>query len=151
MLAASNGVKINEMMQGSTLSSWDERLSRSTKSNYNFLTVSKEPFGRLVLLLNLDRMPVWDACFSLSGSPGWLLLLLVLTALLRAQCSMDPQVSSTTEVRDPAKAPPPSSRLTARSRGNLFGQGIDGDLFIFRNLGTVPDLRTGMSHRSTRI
>lgn len=92
MLAASNGVKINEMMQGSALSSWDERLSRSTKSNYNF-TVSKEPLGRLVLLLNLDRMPVWDACFSPYGSPGWLLLLLVLTTLLQAQCSMDPQVS----------------------------------------------------------
>lgn len=49
MPAASNGVKINEMMQGSALSSWDERLSRSTKSNYNFLTVSKEPLGRLAL------------------------------------------------------------------------------------------------------
>lgn len=82
MPAASNGVKINEMMQGSALSSWDERLSRSTKSNYNFLTVSKEPLGRLVLASKSGQ----DArlrcmLFSLWQS-GLLLLLLVLTALL---------------------------------------------------------------------
>lgn len=60
MPAATNGVKINEMMQGSALSFWDERLSRNTKSNYNFLTVSKEPLGRLVLASKSGQ----DACLG---------------------------------------------------------------------------------------
>ena len=60
MPVALNSVKINEMMQGSALSSWDERLSRSTKSNYNFLPVSKEPLGGLVLASKSGQ----DACLG---------------------------------------------------------------------------------------
>lgn len=57
MPAALNGVKINEPMQGSALSSWGERPSGSTKSSDNFLAVSEQPLGRLLLLLNLKRIP----------------------------------------------------------------------------------------------
>lgn len=60
MPMASNGVKINEVMQGSALSSWDERLSRSTKPNYNSLPVSKEPLGGLVFASKSGQ----DACLG---------------------------------------------------------------------------------------
>ena len=49
MPAASGGVEINETVQGGALSSWDETLSRGTESTDDFLTVSKEPLGRLAL------------------------------------------------------------------------------------------------------
>lgn len=61
MLAASNGmVKINEMMQRSALSSWDKRLGKSTKSNYNFPTFSKNPLERLALASKFRE----DACLG---------------------------------------------------------------------------------------
>lgn len=50
-----NGVKINEMMQGSALSSWDERLSGRTKSRDNSLTVSEEPLERLALASEFEE------------------------------------------------------------------------------------------------
>lgn len=73
-------MKINETMQGSALSFWDERLSRGTKSNYDFLTVSKEPLGRLVLASKFreDAYVGWRP-FTCSPSS---LLVLVLRALL---------------------------------------------------------------------
>lgn len=55
MPAALNGVKINEMTQGSALSSWDERLSGRAKSRDNSLTVSEEPLERLVLASEFEE------------------------------------------------------------------------------------------------
>ena len=74
-------MKINETMQGSALSSWDERLSRGTKSNYDFLTVSKEPLGRLVLASKF-REDAFVGWMPSTCSPSSLLLVLVLRALL---------------------------------------------------------------------
>lgn len=61
MPAALNGVKINEMMQGSALSSWDERLSGRAKSRNNSLTVSEEPLERLFLASEFEEetYPRW--------------------------------------------------------------------------------------------
>lgn len=108
MPAASNGVaKINETMHRSALSSWDERFGRSTKSNYNFLTVSKEPLGKLVLAskfgedarvgpmpFSLLVVPAFAACAGLGGS-----------ALIQPH-SVYPGISSTIDV-EPSKGPGP--------------------------------------------
>lgn len=55
MPAALNGMKINEMTQGSALSSWDERLSGRAKSRDNSFTVSEEPLERLVLASEFEE------------------------------------------------------------------------------------------------
>lgn len=69
-------------MQASALSFRDERLRRGTKSNSNFLVISKEPLGGLVLASKLGE----DACLgwmlSSTGRSGSLLLALVLTVVL---------------------------------------------------------------------
>lgn len=84
MPATSHGVvKINEMMQGNALSSWDEKLSKSTESNYNFLTVLEETPGRLVLASKFgERVCLGWMIFLSTGSCSSLLLMLVFMTLL---------------------------------------------------------------------
>lgn len=142
MPAASNGVvKINETMQGSALSSWDERLSRSTKSNYNFLTVSKDPLGRLVLAAKFGE----DACvgrmlFSLLAVPAVSCLCWAWQLCSNPAALGLPSDFIAKEVRA-LQSTAPSSTLTARSRATHFGQASDGDIWILGHLGAVPSLR----------
>lgn len=118
MPAASNGVaKINETVHRSALSSWDERFSRSTKSNYNFLTVSKEPLGKLVLASKLGEdarvgplpfsllvVPAVAACAGLGGP-----------ALIQSH-SVYPGISSVIDV-EPSKGPGPVLRAQGKEWG----------------------------------
>jgi len=71
MPTTSVGVEINQTVQGGALSSWDETLSRGTESTDNFLTVSKEPLGRLALASKF-RKPTYAGwmLFSLRVGPA---------------------------------------------------------------------------------
>lgn len=145
MLAASNGVgKINETMQGSVLGSWDKRLSRGTKSNYNFLTVSKEPLGRLVHAAKFgDDAYVGRMLFSPLAVP----------ALFCLCWSQGPHSDPTSlglpwdlihnGTQNPPKALPPSS--TQEGAGVTYlGHTSDGRLGTLGNLDPVFSLREGM-------